>query len=216
MTKKSIRFYNDREVRAVWDEEHTKWWFSAIDIVRAINDEPDYVKAGNYWRWLKRKLTAGGVQLVSVTHDFKSTIYLNGKRFMKPVEIKATVRDGDVLMDMGGNLSGSVEGAGYALPKRLAVGLELPTGEAKVKAGNINMTQNTTFHKVVAREEVTVPAGTYDCYVVERQYTAEMAGMTVKSTIKTWYARGVGTVKSETYGEDGTLSSGSHLLEFKK
>ena len=73
MTKKSIRFYNDndREVRAVWDEEHSKWWFSAIDIVRAINDEPDYVKAGNYWRWLKRKLTAGGVQLVSVTHDFK-------------------------------------------------------------------------------------------------------------------------------------------------
>ena len=71
MTKKPIRFYNDREVRAVWDEEHSKWWFSAIDIVRAINDEPDYVKAGNYWRWLKRKLTDDGVQLVSITHDFK-------------------------------------------------------------------------------------------------------------------------------------------------
>lgn len=145
-----------------------------------------------------------------------TTIYLNGKRFMKPIEITATVRDGDVLMDMGGNLSGSVEGAGYALPKRLAVGLELPTGEAKVKAGNINMTQNTTFHKVVAREEVTVPAGTFDCYVVERQYTAELYGMTVKGTIKTWYARGVGTVKSENYDEDGAISSGSHLLEFKK
>lgn len=37
--KKSIRFFNDRQVRAVWDEEHSKWWFSAIDIVRAINDE---------------------------------------------------------------------------------------------------------------------------------------------------------------------------------
>ena len=69
--KKSIRFYNDREVRAVWDEQHSKWWFSAIDIIRAINDEEDYVKAGNYWRWLKRKLTGDGVQLVSVTHDFK-------------------------------------------------------------------------------------------------------------------------------------------------
>ena len=32
--KKSIRFFNDREVRAVWDEEHSKWWFSATDIVR--------------------------------------------------------------------------------------------------------------------------------------------------------------------------------------
>ena len=82
MTKKSIRFYNDREVRAVWDEEHSKWWFSAIDIVRAINDEPDYVKAGNYWRWLKRKLTAGGVQLVSAltTSNLKLRMGSNGRR----------------------------------------------------------------------------------------------------------------------------------------
>ena len=71
MSKKSIRFFNDREVRAVWDEEHSKWWFSATDIVRAINDEEDYVKAGNYWRWLKKKLTTDGIQLVSITHDFK-------------------------------------------------------------------------------------------------------------------------------------------------
>ena len=71
MSKKSIRFFNDREVRAVWDDDHNKWWFSATDIVRAINDEDDYVKAGNYWRWLKKKFNSEGVQLVSVTHDFK-------------------------------------------------------------------------------------------------------------------------------------------------
>ena len=71
MNKKSIRFFNDREVRAVWDNANNKWWFSATDIVRAINDEDDYVKAGNYWRWLKKKLNTEGVQLVSVTHDFK-------------------------------------------------------------------------------------------------------------------------------------------------
>ena len=71
MSKKSIRFFNDREVRAVWDEEHNKWWFSATDIVRAINDEEDYVKAGNYWRWLKKKFITEGFQPVSVTHDFK-------------------------------------------------------------------------------------------------------------------------------------------------
>ena len=71
MSKISIRFFNDREVRAIWDEANSKWWFSAIDIIRAINKENDYVKAGNYWRWLKKKLTTGGVQLVSVTHEFK-------------------------------------------------------------------------------------------------------------------------------------------------
>ena len=71
MSKKSIRFYKDHQVRAIWDEEHSKWWFSATDIVRAINNEEDYVKAGNYWRWLKKKLYKEGVQLVSVTHEFK-------------------------------------------------------------------------------------------------------------------------------------------------
>ena len=71
MSKKSIRFFNDHEVRAVWDEVNSKWWFSATDVVRAINAEEDYVRAGNYWRWLKRKFTKEGIQLVSVTHDFK-------------------------------------------------------------------------------------------------------------------------------------------------
>ena len=71
MSKKSIRFFNDREVRAVWDDENNRWWFSATDVARAINDEPDYTKAGNYWRWLKRKLGQEGVQLVSPTHGFK-------------------------------------------------------------------------------------------------------------------------------------------------
>lgn len=69
--KVSIRFYNDRQVRAVWSEEESKWFFSATDVVRAINDENDYVRAGNYWRWLKKKLLAQGIQLVSGTHGFK-------------------------------------------------------------------------------------------------------------------------------------------------
>jgi len=71
MSKKSIRFFNDREVRTVWEDENNCWWFSAADVVRAINNELDYNKAANYWRWLKRKLNQEGVQLVSATHRFK-------------------------------------------------------------------------------------------------------------------------------------------------
>ena len=70
-SKRSIRFYNDHKVRAVWSEEENKWYFSAIDIIRAINDEEDYLKASNYWRWLKKKLIAADIQLVSDTHGFK-------------------------------------------------------------------------------------------------------------------------------------------------
>lgn len=74
MTDKiSIRFFNDREVRAVWSEAENKWYYSATDIVRAINNEDDYIKAGNYWRWLKKKLAAQDIQLVSATHGFKFT-----------------------------------------------------------------------------------------------------------------------------------------------
>ena len=53
MTKISIRFYNDREVRAIWDEERTKWWFSAIDIVAAITESP---RPRVYWGTVKSRL----------------------------------------------------------------------------------------------------------------------------------------------------------------
>ncbi len=46
MSKISIRFCNDREVRDVWDEEKSKWWFSAVDIVAAITDSPNPSKLG--------------------------------------------------------------------------------------------------------------------------------------------------------------------------
>ncbi len=65
MSKKSIRFFNDREVRAVWDEEYSRWWFSATDIVRAINNEDHYKKCRNYWKYLKGKMAKDGVELVN-------------------------------------------------------------------------------------------------------------------------------------------------------
>jgi cell filamentation protein len=45
--KLSIRFFDDREVRAVWDNENSKWWFSVLDIVGVLNEELDYTKARN-------------------------------------------------------------------------------------------------------------------------------------------------------------------------
>ena len=46
--KISIRFYNEREVRAVWDNESNRWWFSVLDIVGAINEQDDYNRTRNY------------------------------------------------------------------------------------------------------------------------------------------------------------------------
>lgn len=82
--KISIRFFNDHEVRAFWDEQNSKWWFSATDIIGAVNNEADYTKAGNYWRWLKRKLKLQGFQFVSSTHKLKITA-ADGKKYSSDV-----------------------------------------------------------------------------------------------------------------------------------
>lgn len=85
MTNKiSFRFYKDHEVRAIWDEENTKWWFSVVDIVAAINDEPDYQKNRNYWKYLKTKLKQENSELVSKTNQLKLTSP-DGKKHMTDV-----------------------------------------------------------------------------------------------------------------------------------
>ena len=71
MNKVSIRFYNDREVRAIWDEEKGQWYFSVLDVIGAINEQDDYTKTRNYRKYLKTKLKKEGNELVSVTHQLK-------------------------------------------------------------------------------------------------------------------------------------------------
>lgn len=80
MAKISIRFYNDREVRAIWDDVNSKWWFSVLDIVGVLNDQDDYQKNRNYWKYLKTKLRKEGSQLVSVTNQLK-LLAADGKRY---------------------------------------------------------------------------------------------------------------------------------------
>jgi len=70
-TKISIRFFNDREVRALWDEENSKWRFSVLDIVAVLTDQSDYRKTRNYWKYLKAKLKKNDNQVVSDTTQFK-------------------------------------------------------------------------------------------------------------------------------------------------
>ena len=84
MSKISIRFYNDREVRAVWDEDNSKWWFSVLDIVGVLNGQDDYQKNRNYWKYLKTKLKKENNELVSVTNQLKLSAP-DGKRRLTDV-----------------------------------------------------------------------------------------------------------------------------------
>ena len=69
--KISIRFFDDREVRAIWDDVNHKWWFSVLDIIGVLNGEDDYQKNRNYWKYLKTKLRKEGSEVVSVTNQLK-------------------------------------------------------------------------------------------------------------------------------------------------
>ena len=69
--KVSIRFYKDSKVRGVWDDEQNKWFFSVLDIIGAINEQEDYQKNRNYWKYLKAKLKKEQSELVSATTQLK-------------------------------------------------------------------------------------------------------------------------------------------------
>ena len=80
MSKISIRFFKDYKVRAVWDEENSKWWFSVLDIVGAINQQDDHEKNRNYWKYLKAKLRKEQSEVVSDTTQLKLTA-TDGKKY---------------------------------------------------------------------------------------------------------------------------------------
>ena len=69
--KKSIHSFNDHEVRAIWDEERNKRWFSVLDIIATINEQDDYQKTRKYWKHLKTKLKKVNNELVSATNQLK-------------------------------------------------------------------------------------------------------------------------------------------------
>ncbi|GHV03352.1 hypothetical protein AGMMS50229_02240 [Campylobacterota bacterium] len=89
--KVSIRFFRDREVRAYWDEENAKWWFSVLDIVGVLNDESDYGKNRNYWKYLKTKLKKEKNELVSATNQLKLTAPDGKKRLTDALDSSCVI-----------------------------------------------------------------------------------------------------------------------------
>jgi len=79
--KISIRFFDDREVRALWDEQNAKWWFSVVDVVAVLTGQDDYTKTRNYWKYLKAKLKNEKSELVSATTQLK-LLASDGKRYV--------------------------------------------------------------------------------------------------------------------------------------
>ncbi|MFK5890825.1 MAG: Fic family protein [Flavobacteriaceae bacterium] len=89
--KISIRFFDDRKVRAIWDEKNAKWWFSVLDIVAVLTDQNDYTKTRNYWKYLKAKLKRENSQVVSATTQLKIIAPDEKKRLSDMLDYKGII-----------------------------------------------------------------------------------------------------------------------------
>jgi len=87
-----IQIFEKYPIRAIWDEENEKWWFSIIDIISVLTDQSDYKKAKNYWKWLKNKMKDEGNELVSNTNQLKLTAPDGKKRFTDVADTEHILR----------------------------------------------------------------------------------------------------------------------------
>ena len=66
--KESIRLFEERKVRAIWDDEQEEWYFSIVDVIQILTDSADGRK---YWNKLKQRLKEEGSELVTNCHQLK-------------------------------------------------------------------------------------------------------------------------------------------------
>ena len=63
--------FETHEIRRVYDEETETWWFSVVDIIQVLTQQPDYQTSRKYWNKLKERLGKEGSQLVTRCHQLK-------------------------------------------------------------------------------------------------------------------------------------------------
>jgi hypothetical protein len=71
VSKDNVKLFEEKQVRAVWDETAEKWWFSIVDIVAVLTDQQDDLTARKYWNKLKQRLKEEGNETVTNCHQLK-------------------------------------------------------------------------------------------------------------------------------------------------
>jgi hypothetical protein len=80
----SIKLFEEKKVRSLWNEEQEKWYFSVIDIVAVLTEQTDYKKAQSYWTTLKHRLKNEGSEIVTKCDKLK-LIANDGKKYLTDV-----------------------------------------------------------------------------------------------------------------------------------
>lgn len=82
--------FENHSIRRVYDEDAEVWWFSVVDIVQVLTQQPDYQAARNYWKVLKGRLAKEGSQVVTNCNRLKLTA-TDGKAYLTDVASAETL-----------------------------------------------------------------------------------------------------------------------------
>jgi hypothetical protein len=146
------------------------------------------------------------------------TVKCNGSKILFSAQMFAPSQN----MDAYKNMEIKTESSDMEFPSVLAVDATMPDANMKMKILNNGMQMmemNITFtdRKVVSKENVTTPAGTFECYKISMTVNSasKIFGMNSNQTSKSvsYYSKGVGTVKTETFDKKGNLFSYSILTK---
>ncbi len=88
--KKDLAVFEGHEIRRIYDEPSETWWFSVVDIVQVLTQQPNYSAAQNYWKVLKHRLNKEGSQSVTNCHQLKMTA-ADGKQRLTDVATAETL-----------------------------------------------------------------------------------------------------------------------------
>jgi hypothetical protein len=81
---RKVKLFESRQVRAEWDADKEKWWFSIVDIVAVLTEQSDYTKSRKYWSVLKVRLKNEGSELATNCSQLKLEA-ADGKKYLTDV-----------------------------------------------------------------------------------------------------------------------------------
>ena len=132
------------------------------------------------------------------------------------IDFQSLMRPG--MMDAYGEIDAQVTGTNLDLPNDLSVGQTLPDSEmvVTISMGGMEIKTRTAIvdRNVVGKETITVPAGTYECYIIEQTMEMKSMANNMKRKSKQWISEGVGVVKSEDFNRKGNLENETILTSF--
>ena len=67
----TIKLFESKQIRSLWNDNEEKWYFSIIDVIEILTDQPNHQGARNYWKVLKSRLLKEGNETVTNCNRLK-------------------------------------------------------------------------------------------------------------------------------------------------